>query len=111
MDEAERVWLPALEFVEQPEHVAALGDIAVAAGWTLGDEEDAVTILEALRDADVTNIYAAMQTDEGWAEIWVMDRGRITRHENWRGTPVLDLLEAADDPVAVLASARASAGA
>ncbi len=92
--------------------VSIKGDTVVYATWTLGGAEwgsDVRDTIQCLKKCGVRDIYAVVEGDEGWYELWVMTEGKLTRHESWKGKALEAFFEGKDDFEPVLDRVRQQA--
>ncbi len=110
---AQRKWFVALEDVATAdEDVSTKGDTVVYATWTLGGAEwegDVRDAIQCLKKCGIQDIYAVVEGDEGWYELWVMSDGKLTRYESWKGKALEALFEGKNNFAPVLDKIRRQA--
>ncbi len=91
-----RGWFSALDDIATAEYIEKAGASTVYATWTLGGpdwDEDVFFNLQCLSKAGVKDVYAVVEGDEGWYELWIMRDGKPQRHNTWQGKELESLFE------------------
>jgi hypothetical protein len=95
VEDEQRDWFAGLEDIEIPEYVEKKGNTTIEASWTLGGadmEEDVQDILNCLNQCGVHDAFGILEGDEGWFELWTLQKNKISRYETWNGESLEDLI-------------------
>ena len=93
VDPQERDWFNALEDTDTVDSVSIKGDRVLYINWLVTDTDEIRDLFGYLSRAEVEDIYGVIAGDEGWYELWIVEKGKLKEYGQWNGKSVTTLCE------------------